>query len=304
MHDRGEAAVKLLHPGTLADPTHVAAVHPRGADRVASSTARTSCACSRSARPPARSRSSRWSGCAATTSRTSCAASAGSSSPQAATLVEQIAAGLEAARAGGHRPPRSQAAQRVPRRGRRRARWKILDFGVSKPGGIGHADQGPRRRHARPTWRPSRRAARTSTTAPTSTRSPRSSIARSPGIPRSPARTSRRRSTTSSIASRRSRRCSRRLPGDVDRVLALGLAKDAARSVRDRARARRAGSPPRCATASRPSNAAARTTCSRSSRGARGGAGRSAIVISIDIARTWWYVCEKQRRLHVSVHAY
>ena len=81
--DQREAAVKLLHPGTLAEPTHVAALPARGADRGAARLpARRARARGRHHRA-ARSRSSRWSGCAATTSRTSCAASAGSQLPQA-----------------------------------------------------------------------------------------------------------------------------------------------------------------------------------------------------------------------------
>ena len=50
------------------------------------------------------------------------------------------------------------------------------------------------------------------------------------------------------------------LPADVDRVLAIGLAKDAARSVRDRARARALVRAPRSTTGSLPSSAAAPTS--------------------------------------------
>ena len=212
-----------------------AAVPARAAHRGRRSTRRTSCACSRSASsrvpylvmerldgqdlatilrerrtmPP--TRSSSWS--------------------------RQIGAGVDGGGGGRHRPSRSQAAERVPRptatvedpRLRRRAARRSRR----------HADRRARSSARRRTWRPSRRAAARSITAPISTRSPRSRIARSPGTRRSPA--GEIADTLYRVVHTAPRRPSAlaELPADVDLVLAIGLAKDPAQSLRHRRRARR-----------------------------------------------------------------
>ena len=94
---------------------------------------------------------------------------------------------------------------------------------------LGHADAGPRRRHAGVHGaRAGARRAR-SITAPTSTRSPRSRTAGSPGARRSPGATC----TTSlyqvvHVDAAPAERARRRSHADVDAVLAIGLAKDPA----------------------------------------------------------------------------
>ena len=141
--DRREAAVKLLHPGHARRSDHGrsgSSARPQTASRL-DTPVRRARARGRHHRP-ARSRSSRWSGCAATTSPTSSAASAGSSSPQARAVAEQVALGLEAARTAGivHRDLKPHNVFLAEQDGERR--WKILDFGVSKSGGSGTLTKG------------------------------------------------------------------------------------------------------------------------------------------------------------------
>jgi serine/threonine protein kinase len=127
--------------------------------------------------------------------------------PQIKILVDQVAIGLEAARVAGivHRDLKPHNVFFAEEAGLRR--WKILDFGVSKSGGSGTSRRATWSVHRR-TWHPSKRAGQTSTTAPTSTRSPPSSFARSPAIRCSRARTCPRPSMRSSTACRPGPRCS------------------------------------------------------------------------------------------------
>ena len=139
--DNGEAAVKLLHPGTLADPTHVA-------------------------RFLREAKTAALLDCAHVVSVLEVGTTAGEipflamerlrgfdlahqlrrhrkiTLPQARTFAEHVAVGLEAARVAGivHRdlkPHNVFLAEYAEAR-----RWKILDFGVSKSGGSGTLTQG------------------------------------------------------------------------------------------------------------------------------------------------------------------
>ena len=128
--------------------------------------------------------------------------------PPTKVLADQLAIGLEAARVAGivHRDLKPHNVFFAEEGGLRR--WKILDFGVSKAGGSRHPHPRPRRRHTGVHGARSRRGARTSTTARTSTRSPPSCSARSPATRCSPARMFHRPCTRSSTACRPGRRCS------------------------------------------------------------------------------------------------
>jgi eukaryotic-like serine/threonine-protein kinase len=135
---RGEAAVKLLHPGTLSDPTHVARFM-REAQTVAKldseHVVRVLEVGTTSGEVPyiamERLRGHDLAHQLRKQRRLTL--------PQAADLAEQIAKGLEAARTAGivHRDLKPHnvfiAGERV---------WKILDFGVSKAGGSGTLTKG------------------------------------------------------------------------------------------------------------------------------------------------------------------
>ncbi len=139
--DRGEAAVKLLHPGTLADPTHVARFV-----REAQTAAKLDCphvvrvlevGTTAGEVPFLAMERLRGHDLAHQLRRQRRIAL-----PAAVTLADHIAAGLEAARAAGivHRDLKPHnvflAEQGTVHR------WKILDFGVSKQGGHGTLTQG------------------------------------------------------------------------------------------------------------------------------------------------------------------
>jgi serine/threonine-protein kinase len=135
---RGEAAVKLLHPGTLSDPTHVARFM-REAQTVAKldseHVVRVLEVGTTSGEVPyiamERLRGHDLAHQLRKQRRLAL--------PQAAALAQQIANGLEAARTAGivHRDLKPHnvffAGDRV---------WKILDFGVSKAGGSGTLTKG------------------------------------------------------------------------------------------------------------------------------------------------------------------
>ncbi|HSN28011.1 MAG TPA: serine/threonine-protein kinase [Kofleriaceae bacterium] len=141
VNDRGEAAVKLLHPGTLADPTHVARFV-----REAQTAAKLDCphvvrvlevGTTAGEVPFLAMERLRGHDLAHQLRRQRRIAL-----PAAVTLADHIAAGLEAARAAGivHRDLKPHnvflAEQGAVHR------WKILDFGVSKQGGHGTLTQG------------------------------------------------------------------------------------------------------------------------------------------------------------------
>jgi len=139
--DNGEAAVKLLHPGTLADPTHVA-------------------------RFLREAKTAALLDCAHVVSVLEVGTTAGEipflamerlrgfdlahqlrrhrkiTLPQARTFADHVAVGLEAARVAGivHRDLKPHNVF-LAEYGESR-RWKILDFGVSKSGGSGTLTQG------------------------------------------------------------------------------------------------------------------------------------------------------------------
>jgi hypothetical protein len=98
--------------------------------RSRSSSRRTSCACSRSAPPMPRCRTSRWSGCTGSTSRTCCASSGGSRSARRARSPRRsrVASMQRARRASctAIKSRKSDASRRCWPAG------KVLDFGVSK----------------------------------------------------------------------------------------------------------------------------------------------------------------------------
>ena len=145
----GEAAVKLLHPGTLGRPDHVARFI-REAETAAQARLPARRARARGRHDRRRGPVPRDGAAARPRPRAPAAPPAPArSSPQARALVEQVAAGLEAARAAGivHRDLKPHNVFLAEAR-TARACWKILDFGVSKSRRHRHADQGPRRRHA------------------------------------------------------------------------------------------------------------------------------------------------------------
>jgi eukaryotic-like serine/threonine-protein kinase len=134
----GEAAVKLLHPGTLSDPTHVARFMREAqiaAKLDSEHVVRVLEVGTTSGEVPyiamERLRGHDLAHQLRKQRRLTL--------PQAATLAEQMALGLEAARAAGivHRDLKPHnvffAGDRV---------WKILDFGVSKAGGSGTLTKG------------------------------------------------------------------------------------------------------------------------------------------------------------------
>ena len=136
--DKAEAAVKLLHPGTLSDPTHVARFV-----REAQTTSMLDCphivrvlevGTTTGEVPFLAMERLRGNDLAHTLRRQRRLAL-----PAAASLAEQIAAGLEAARIAGivHRDLKPHnvftGADGL---------WKILDFGVSKSGGSGTLTKG------------------------------------------------------------------------------------------------------------------------------------------------------------------
>ena len=139
--DRGEAAVKLLHPGTLADPTHVARFV-----REAQTAAKLDCpnvvrvlevGTTAGEVPFLAMERLRGHDLAHQLRRQRRISLA-----QAVTLVDHVAVGLEAARASGivHRDLKPHNVFFAEVDGQRR--WKILDFGVSKAGGSGTLTKG------------------------------------------------------------------------------------------------------------------------------------------------------------------
>jgi serine/threonine-protein kinase len=141
MTDRGEAAVKLLHPGTLSDPTHVARFI-----REAETAARLNCphvvrvlevGTTAGEIPFLAMERLRGHDLAHQLRR-----QRRLQLPQVAQLAAHIAVGLEDARAAGivHRdlkPHNVFFSEIADER-----RWKILDFGVSKAGGTGTLTKG------------------------------------------------------------------------------------------------------------------------------------------------------------------
>ena len=140
--DRGEAAVKLLHPGTLAEPTHVERFI-----REARIAAQLDCpnvvrvlevGTTAGEIPFLAMERLRGHDLAHQLRRQRRLSLA-----QARQLVEEVAAGLEAARQAAivHRDlkPHNVFLAEEPGGG---ARWKILDFGVSKAGGTGTLTKG------------------------------------------------------------------------------------------------------------------------------------------------------------------
>jgi len=140
-NDRGEAAVKLLHPGTLAEPTHVARFV-----REAQTAAKLDCphvvrvlevGTTAGEVPFLAMERLRGHDLAHQLRR-----QRRISLPQAAILAEQIAIGLEAAREAGivHRDLKPHNVFLAEQGGAHS--WKVLDFGVSKQGGTGTLTQG------------------------------------------------------------------------------------------------------------------------------------------------------------------
>jgi hypothetical protein len=141
VNDQREAAVKLLHAGTLADPTHVQRFL-----REAETAARLDC--------PNVVRVLEVGTTAAQIPFLAMERLRGTDLahqlrrhrkiqlPQALVLVDQVATGLEAARAAGivHRDLKPHNVFLAETDGERR--WKILDFGVSKSGGTGTLTKG------------------------------------------------------------------------------------------------------------------------------------------------------------------
>jgi serine/threonine-protein kinase len=141
VNDQREAAVKLLHAGTLADPTHVQRFL-----REAETAARLDC--------PNVVRVLEVGTTAAQIPFLAMERLRGTDLahqlrrhrkiglPQALVLVDQIATGLEAARTAGivHRDLKPHNVFLAEAEGVRR--WKILDFGVSKSGGSGTLTKG------------------------------------------------------------------------------------------------------------------------------------------------------------------
>jgi len=141
MSNRAEAAVKLLHPGTLAEPTHVARFV-----REAQTAAKLDCphvvrvlevGTTAGEVPFLAMERLRGHDLAHQLRRQRRISLA-----QAATLAEQIAIGLEAAREAGivHRDLKPHNVFLAEDAGAHS--WKILDFGVSKQGGSGTLTQG------------------------------------------------------------------------------------------------------------------------------------------------------------------
>ncbi len=141
MTDRGEAAVKLLHPGTLSEPTHV-----QRFIREAETAARLDCphvvqvlevGTTAGEIPFLAMERLRGHDLAHQLRR-----QRRLQLPQAQLLVEHVAVGLEAARAAGivHRDLKPHNVFFAEAAGERR--WKILDFGVSKAGGSGTLTKG------------------------------------------------------------------------------------------------------------------------------------------------------------------
>jgi serine/threonine-protein kinase len=139
--DRREAAVKLLHPGTLADPTSVARFM-----REAQTAAKLDCpyvvrvlevGTTASEIPFIAMERLRGHDLAHQLRR-----QRRLQLPVANAVVGQVAVGLEAARAAGivHRDLKPHNLFSAEEGGQRR--WKILDFGVSKSGGSGTLTQG------------------------------------------------------------------------------------------------------------------------------------------------------------------
>jgi len=139
--DRREAAVKLLHPGTLAEPTHVQRFL-----REAEIASRLDCphvvrvlevGTTASEIPFLAMERLRGADLAAQLRRQRRLAL-----PATKVLVDQVAIGLEAARVAGivHRDLKPHNVFFAEDGGLRR--WKILDFGVSKAGGSGTLTQG------------------------------------------------------------------------------------------------------------------------------------------------------------------
>jgi len=137
----GEAAVKLLHPGTLAEPTHVARFV-----REAETAAKLDCpyvvkvlevGTTAGAVPFLAMERLRGHDLAHQLRR-----QRKLQLPQAVPLIEQIALGLEAAREAGivHRDLKPHNVFLADQDGGQR--WKILDFGVSKQGGSGTLTRG------------------------------------------------------------------------------------------------------------------------------------------------------------------
>jgi serine/threonine-protein kinase len=139
--DRGEAAVKLLHPGTLSEPTHV-----QRFIREAETAARLDCAhvvqvlevgTTAGEIPFLAMERLRGHDLAHQLRR-----QRRLQLPQAQMLAEHVAVGLEAARTAGivHRDLKPHNVFFAEAAGERR--WKILDFGVSKAGGSGTLTKG------------------------------------------------------------------------------------------------------------------------------------------------------------------
>jgi len=139
--DRAEAAVKLLHPGTLADPTHV-----QRFIREAQTAARLDCphvvrvlevGTTEGQVPFLAMERLRGFDLAHQLRR-----QRKLQLLQARVFAEQVAVGLEAARAAGivHRDLKPHNVFFAEQSGERR--WKILDFGVSKVGGSGTLTKG------------------------------------------------------------------------------------------------------------------------------------------------------------------
>ena len=146
--------------------------------------------------------------------------------PQAKVLVDELAIGLEAARVAGivHRDLKPHNVFFAEAGGLRR--WKILDFGVSQGRWIGDPHPGPCRRHTGVHGTRASRGEDVDHRAPTSTRSPRSSFGSVTGHPVFTGKdvpstlyevVYRLPSCPSTLAP---------LSGDIDRVLAIGLAKE------------------------------------------------------------------------------